>query len=61
MPIKSLKQLRKFYKLKDEGKITQAKIDEWVSATPNLHKLPEQAPKRPTGTIRGPRKARRPR
>lgn len=59
MPFKSLSQLRKFYQLKKEGKISQSKIDEWEAATPNLKKLPEKAPKQPTGTIRGPRKARR--
>jgi hypothetical protein len=61
LAFKSLKQLAKFNQLQKEGKISQAKIDEWKAATPSFDKLPEHAPKKPTGTIRGPRKSRRPR
>lgn len=40
MPFKSKAQRRKFYALKNEGKMTQAKIDEWESKTPK--NLPEK-------------------
>jgi len=39
MPFKSLAQRRKFYALKDEGKMDQATINEWEKETPK--KLPE--------------------
>lgn len=43
MPIKSRSQLRKFYILKKQGKMTQAEIDHWVEATPGkVRDLPER-------------------
>jgi hypothetical protein len=42
MPFKSQAQHRKFRELLANGKITQAKFDEWLGATPDLKKLPER-------------------
>jgi hypothetical protein len=59
MPIKSLAQLRKFYALQKEGKMSQKTIDKWLAETPNTKDLPPKAPAQPGGLIRGPRKSRR--
>ncbi len=40
MPFQSKAQRRKFYALKDQGKMTQAEIDRWESETPS--KIPER-------------------
>jgi hypothetical protein len=40
MPFKSKAQIRKFAMLVKQGKISQAKFDEWEAATPSLKKLP---------------------
>lgn len=42
MPFQSQAQVRKFRELLKLGKITQAQFDEWMKATPNLHRLPER-------------------
>ena len=43
MPFSSMSQRRKFYALKNEGKMTQDKIDEWESETPK--NIPEKVMK----------------
>jgi hypothetical protein len=45
MPFKSKAQRRKFYALKAKGKMSQATIDEWESAT-GKKKLPEKVKKK---------------
>jgi len=42
MPFKSKAQLRKFFELRDQGKMTQETIDKWTSETPNIKSLPER-------------------
>ena len=44
MPFQSKAQRRKFYALKSEGKMTQAKIDEWEDETPK--NIPERLEKK---------------
>ena len=44
MPFKSEAQRRKFYALKERGKMTQKKIDEWESKTPK--NIPERVKKK---------------
>jgi hypothetical protein len=46
MPFKSKAQLRKFGELLKEGKISSATFKEWLSATPNIKKLPERVGKK---------------
>jgi hypothetical protein len=43
---KSKAQLRKFGELLKEGKISSATFKEWLSATPNIKKLPERVGKK---------------
>lgn len=57
MPFKSEAQRRKFRDLVRKGEISQATYDEWESETPA--KIPERAPKKRGGTVRGIRKPRR--
>jgi len=45
MPFKSKAQRRKFYALKDKGKMSQATIDEWEKATKGK-RLPERVKKK---------------
>jgi len=42
MPFKSKAQLRKFFLLEKQGKITDAKLQEWIASTPNIKALPER-------------------
>lgn len=42
MPLKSKAQLRKWGELVKQGKISQAKFDEALKATPNVGGLPEK-------------------
>lgn len=42
MPFKSKAQLRKFFELEKQGKITDAQLQEWIASTPNIAKLPER-------------------
>lgn len=43
MPFKSKSQVRKFYALKRQGKMTQSEIDKWMSETGGGYKnLPEK-------------------
>lgn len=44
MPFKSMAQRRKFYALKNQGKMDQATIDEWESQTPE--NIPERVEKK---------------
>jgi hypothetical protein len=42
VPFKSKAQIRKFYQLKAEGKMSQETIDQWMAETPNPKKLPNR-------------------
>lgn len=42
MPFKSKDQIAKFGELVKEGKMTQAKFDEWMAETHDAHKLPQR-------------------
>lgn len=42
MPFKSKAEIRKWGELVKQGKISQAKFDEALSATKDAHKLPER-------------------
>ena len=42
MPLKSKSQLRKFFQLEKEGKITDNKLQEFIASTPNIKGLPEK-------------------
>jgi hypothetical protein len=51
MPFAGQAQHAKFQELLKEGKISQAKFDEWLAASPPLHTLPERVGDKP-GTTR---------
>ncbi len=42
MPFKSKAQIAKFGELVKQGKMSKEKFDQWLSETPNAHKLPER-------------------
>lgn len=46
MPFVSQAQHRKFEELVKQGKMSQATLDEWRKATPNLKRLPERISKK---------------
>lgn len=46
MPFKSKAQIRKFYHLKTQGKMSQSEIDKWMAETPQPHRLPERLAKK---------------
>ena len=46
MPFKSKSQMRKFYVLEREGKISKSTLNEFKEATPNIKKLPERLVKK---------------
>lgn len=45
MPFKSKAQMRKFFQLYKEGKISKRMLNEWLKATPSIKSLPERARK----------------
>lgn len=57
VPFKSQAQRAKFAELVKEGKLSQAKFDEWQAATGNA-KLPKKVGYKPKGLTRGVRKTR---
>jgi len=46
MPFKSKAQLRKFFRLAKQGKISDETLQEWIAATPNIVILPERVGRR---------------
>jgi len=42
MPFKSKAQLRKFFQLEKQGKITDEQLQEFIASTPNIKGLPEK-------------------
>jgi hypothetical protein len=42
MPFKSRAQLRKFFILNKQGKISDKILEEWLKTTPSVKRLPER-------------------
>jgi hypothetical protein len=53
MPLKSKAQVRKFFALEREGKITKEQLQEALDSTPNIKKLPEHVKKASVGFAYG--------
>lgn len=51
MPFKSQKQIAKFAELVKQGKMSQAKMDQWLAETPDSKSLPERVSKPAKGLI----------
>ena len=52
MPFQSKAQIRKFGELVKQGKMSQGKMDEWMTATKNPKALPERKSPKPSGPNR---------